>query len=227
LTVTVPWCVVRGSSLEVFGRLDGLHGLDTCSSCRRSRSITIRARHPRARPSTDRPRGRHRSSHRSLDTQQLRKALPGKDAPTYLLHDRDAIFGAVGTTVAAINIQAVRTAPRSPWQNACVERVNGSIRRECLDHVIVLSAAGLQRVLTGPYCVLHGSAHTFRTCQGLAKYAPGHAAIGGTCGRYSAGRRAPPPLRPRGGASGPGCPAGHSFAKPCLSEAFPCEPSFG
>jgi putative transposase len=47
-----------------------------------------------------------------------------------------------------MNVQEVRTAPRSPWQNAYVERVIGSIRRECLDHVIVTSAAGLQRVLT-------------------------------------------------------------------------------
>ena len=47
-----------------------------------------------------------------------------------------------------MNTQAVRTAPRSPWQNAYVERVIGSIRRECLDHVIVVNAAGLHRVLT-------------------------------------------------------------------------------
>ena len=47
-----------------------------------------------------------------------------------------------------MNIQAVRTAPRSPWQNAYVERVIGSIRRECLDHVIAVNAVALQRVLT-------------------------------------------------------------------------------
>jgi transposase InsO family protein len=46
-----------------------------------------------------------------------------------------------------MNIQDVRTAPRSPWQNAYVERVIGSIRRECLDHVMVMNAAGLQRML--------------------------------------------------------------------------------
>ena len=46
-----------------------------------------------------------------------------------------------------MHIQTVRTAPRSPWQNAYVERVIGSIRRECLDHVIVVHAAGLRRVL--------------------------------------------------------------------------------
>ena len=47
-----------------------------------------------------------------------------------------------------MNTHTVRTAPRSPWQNAYVERVIGSIRRECLDHVIVVNAAGLHRVLT-------------------------------------------------------------------------------
>jgi putative transposase len=52
------------------------------------------------------------------------------------VHDRDAVFADVATTIAGMNIQAVRTAPRSPWQNAYVERVIGSIRRECLDHVI-------------------------------------------------------------------------------------------
>ena len=63
------------------------------------------------------------------------------------MHDRDSVFAEVATTIAGMNIQAVRTAPRSPWQNAYVERVIGSIRRECLDHVIVANEAGLQRVL--------------------------------------------------------------------------------
>ena len=51
------------------------------------------------------------------------------------------------STIGAMQIHEVVTAPRSPWQNAYVERLIGSIRRECLDHVIVLSVAGLQRVL--------------------------------------------------------------------------------
>jgi transposase InsO family protein len=46
-----------------------------------------------------------------------------------------------------MGIRQIRTAPRSPWQNAYVERVIGSIRRECLDHVIVLNEAGLRRIL--------------------------------------------------------------------------------
>ncbi len=79
--------------------------------------------------------------------QQLREAFPDNEAPAYLLPDRDAVFAGVATTIAGMNIQAVRTAPRSPWQNACVESVIGSIRRECLDHVIIANEAGLQRVL--------------------------------------------------------------------------------
>jgi transposase InsO family protein len=67
-----------------------------------------------------------------------------------------------------MNSQAVRTAPRSPWQNAYVERVIGSIRRECLDHVIVVNAAGLRRVLTayGAYYM------RWRTHLGLGKETP-------------------------------------------------------
>ncbi len=81
--------------------------------------------------------------------QQLRNAFPGDLAPRYLLHDRDAAFAGVEATIAGMHIQTVRTAPRSPWQNAYVERVIGSIRRECLDHVIVVNEAGLRRVLSG------------------------------------------------------------------------------
>ena len=80
--------------------------------------------------------------------QQLRNAFPEHEAPGYLLHDRDAVYADVASTIAAMNIQGVRTAPRSPWQNAYVERVIGSIRRECLDHVIAVNAVALQRVLT-------------------------------------------------------------------------------
>jgi putative transposase len=100
--------------------------------------------------------------------QQLRNAFPGNEAPRYLQHDRDAVFAAVATTTAAMNIQAVRTAARSPWQNAYVERVIGSIRRECLDHVIVVNAAGLHRVLTD-YVAYYMRA---RTHLGLGKDAP-------------------------------------------------------
>jgi transposase InsO family protein len=69
-------------------------------------------------------------------------------ATRYLVHDRDHAFAAVSTTARGMGIEEIRTAPRSPWQNAYAERVIGSIRRECLDHVIVLNETGLHRVLT-------------------------------------------------------------------------------
>ena len=81
--------------------------------------------------------------------QQIREAFPWKVAPRYLLHDRDCSFAGLDATTEAMAITNVVTAPRSPWQNAYVERFIGSIRRECLDHVIIFTEAGLQRVLTG------------------------------------------------------------------------------
>ena len=77
--------------------------------------------------------------------QQIREAFPWDDAPRYLIHDRDHAFDRIA---AALEIHQLVTAARSPWQNAYGERLIGSIRRECLDHVVVLSAAGLRRVLT-------------------------------------------------------------------------------
>jgi putative transposase len=79
--------------------------------------------------------------------QQLRNAFPEDQMPRYLLHDRDADFKDVVSTIGAMRMHEVVTAPRSPWQNAYVERLIGSIRRECLDHMIILSIAGLQRAL--------------------------------------------------------------------------------
>lgn len=78
--------------------------------------------------------------------QQVRNAFPWDEAPRFLLHDRDTAFA--GVTTAATGMQEIPTAPRSPWQNAYVERFIGSVRRECLDHVIIVNAAGLRRVLS-------------------------------------------------------------------------------
>jgi transposase InsO family protein len=72
--------------------------------------------------------------------QQLRDAFPWNNVPRYLLRDRDRIFGLTfRAAVDAIGIEDVLTAPRSAWQRAFVERVIGSIRRECLDHIVVLN----------------------------------------------------------------------------------------
>lgn len=80
--------------------------------------------------------------------QQLLEACPWDSAPRYLLRDRDGTYGTrFRKTAKWMGIHEVRTAPQSPWQNGYVERLIGSIRRECLDHVIVFSEVGLRRVL--------------------------------------------------------------------------------
>jgi putative transposase len=79
--------------------------------------------------------------------QQLREAFPWDDAPRYLIRDRDLTFAEVHATADAMAITEVLTAPRSPWQNGVIERFIGSVRRECLDHVIIFTASGLQRLL--------------------------------------------------------------------------------
>lgn len=80
--------------------------------------------------------------------QQLREAFPHDPNARFLLHDRDTTFDAAfGRAVEAFGLTVVRTAPRSPWLNPYVERVIGSIRRECLDHVIVFNERHLRRVL--------------------------------------------------------------------------------
>jgi putative transposase len=80
--------------------------------------------------------------------QQLREAFPWDTTPRYLLRDRDRIFGdAFGKQVQDMGIEEVLSTPRSPWQRAYVERMIGTIRRECLDHVIVFSEASLYRHL--------------------------------------------------------------------------------
>jgi len=79
--------------------------------------------------------------------QQLREAFPWNEAPRYLVHDRDTAFHAWATMATAIGIEEVITAVRAPWQNAYAERLIGSIRHECLDHIIIGNERGLRRVL--------------------------------------------------------------------------------
>jgi transposase InsO family protein len=78
--------------------------------------------------------------------QQMREAFPWESAPRYLLRDRDKIFGKdFVDQVKAMGIKQVLSTPQSPWQRAYIERVIGTIRRECLDHMIVLTERCLKR----------------------------------------------------------------------------------
>jgi len=88
--------------------------------------------------------------------QQIVEAFPFDTAPRYLLRDRDSIYGEiVQRRIKSLDIEEVFTAPRSPWQNPFVERVIGSIRRDCLDHVIVFNERHLRRILRGYFSYYH------------------------------------------------------------------------
>ncbi len=88
--------------------------------------------------------------------QQLVEAFPWDTAPRYLLQDRDAVYGHVfQRRVSGLGMAQVLTTPRSPWQNAYAERVIGSIRRECLDQLIVFSEDHLRRLLAGYFRYYH------------------------------------------------------------------------
>jgi transposase InsO family protein len=79
---------------------------------------------------------------------QITEAFPWNEAPRYMIRDRDRIYGAVVTRrLRAVGIRDRPIAPASPWQNGFAERLIGSIRRECVDHIIVLSEAHLRGIL--------------------------------------------------------------------------------
>jgi hypothetical protein len=79
---------------------------------------------------------------------QIVEALPWNEAPRYLIRDRDRIYGAAVThRLRAMGIRDKPIAPGSPWQNGFAERLIGSIRRECVDHIVVLGEAHLCRLL--------------------------------------------------------------------------------
>ena len=90
--------------------------------------------------------------------QQIINAFPYEEAPRFLIRDRDKIYSPYFTKrVEGMGIEEVPTAARSPWQNPYCERAIGSIRRECLNHVIVLSGGHLKRILASYLEYYHGS----------------------------------------------------------------------
>ena len=101
--------------------------------------------------------------------QQIVEAFPHDDAPSYMIRDRDRIYGEYfQTRVKHTGIEEVVIAPRSPWQSPYVERFIGSIRRECLDHMIVLTEDHLRRILESYFDYYHQA----RTHLSLDRNAP-------------------------------------------------------
>ena len=101
--------------------------------------------------------------------QQMVEAFPEDTAPRYLLRDRDKIYGRdFRERIRSLSIEEVLSAPASPWQRAYVERLIGSIRRDCLDHVIILGERHLRTILKSYLEYYHRS----RTHLALAKDTP-------------------------------------------------------
>jgi putative transposase len=101
--------------------------------------------------------------------QQILNAFPDDSAPSYLLRDRDQVYGQqFRHRVKGMRIEEVLTAPHSPWQNPFAERLIGSIRRECLNHVLVFGEAHLRRILARCFSYYHRA----RTHLALDKDAP-------------------------------------------------------
>src|SRR5437016_8107492 len=101
--------------------------------------------------------------------QQIVDAFPDDSAPPYLLRDRDQVYGQqFRHRVKGMRIAEVLTAPHSPWQNPFAERLIGSIRRECLDHVVVFGEWHLRRILSAYFAYYHRA----RTHLSLDKDAP-------------------------------------------------------
>jgi hypothetical protein len=116
------------------------------------------------------------TAHPSADwiAQQITEAFPWDEAPRYLIRDRDAVYGAVVTRrLRAMGIRDKPISAGSPWQNGFAERLIGTIRRECVDHLVVFGEAHLRRVLI-KFAAYYNECRIHRS---LNKDAPFHRAI--------------------------------------------------
>ena len=90
--------------------------------------------------------------------QQITEAFPCDSAPRYVIRDRDSVYGAPARArIKALGIEELVTAHRPPWQNPFVERMIGSIRPECLDHLIVIDERHLRRIAASYFDYYHRS----------------------------------------------------------------------
>jgi transposase InsO family protein len=127
---------------------------------------------------------------------QITEAFPWDEAPRYLIRDRDTSYGAAVTQrLHAMGIRDRPITPRSPWQNGHVERLIGSIRRECLDHVVVLGERHLRHLLAN-YATYQWGAQAPCTRQGFP--APSTCADSRACRISHLARRSPSALRSDG-----------------------------
>jgi transposase InsO family protein len=108
---------------------------------------------------------------------QITEAFPWTSSPAYLLRDNDRAYGQVFTSrVRAMGIRDRPISPRSPWQNGYAERLIGTLRRECLDQIVIFGETHLRRILS-VYAAYYNQA---RTHLALQKDAPMHRAVQGS-----------------------------------------------
>src|SRR3954447_10489071 len=127
--------------------------------------------HRSARPPRARLDWRDEQSDGRMDCTPDHRGFPWESAPGYLIRDRDRVFGSIiRQRLRAMGIRDKPIAPRAPWQNGFAERLIGSIRRKCLDHIIVFGEAHLRRLLCAYADYYNGT----RTHRSLDKDAPLH-----------------------------------------------------
>jgi hypothetical protein len=101
---------------------------------------------------------------------QITEAFPWDGAPGYMIRDRDRIYGTIVTLrLRAMGIRDKPTVPASPWQNGFAERLIGSIRRECLDHIVVFCEAHLRRILRS-YARYYNEIRTHRSLDKMRRF---------------------------------------------------------
>jgi len=150
-------------------------------------------------------------------SQQMREAFPYDSASRYLVFDRDATFSAeVAKVVRSMNIEPTRTSYRSPWQNGVAERFVGTLRRELLDHMIVIDDGHLRRLLgeyigttsrtariLGSAKMRHGFVPSSRAQRGRRLCTPDRGSVGSTIAIAGARPRRPSPATGPPGSCGP------------------------
>ena len=135
---------------------------------------------------TDHPTG-------TWTAQQIVEAFADREAAQYLIRDRDSRYSAeVQLRIKSLGMQEILTAPRSPWQNPYAERLIGSIRRECLNHYIILNARHLKRTLSSYFRYYHQSRTHLRSRQAMS--GPSRGVERWKDCRHSTNRRSSSPL---------------------------------
>ena len=165
---------ILGQGMQLVSRLCLIGGVaDTCNRRQVHRQATWTSKSGMADLSAKPRAGHRRHGFVRCSDHWLRSALCN-EAPRYLIRDRDCVYGAAFPhRLRAMGIRDKPIAPGSPWQNGFAERLIGSIRRECVDHVVVLGEPHLRRILT-KYAAYYNELRTHRS---LKKDAPIHRAI--------------------------------------------------